>query len=93
MEKAEAEEVRELLLELLDERHEAGPTSYVVRRATVEQAEAGGWMLEVVIRPSLMAPNVELLYPDLGSPDGETLTPEELAWQVYRQLEGGAVTP
>jgi hypothetical protein len=50
-------------------------------------------MLEVVIRPSLLAPDVQLRYPDLTSPDGATLTPEQLAWQVYRQLEDGAVTP
>lgn len=93
MEKPEAEEVRELLLELLDERHEAGPTSYVVRRATVEPAAEAGWMLEVVIRPSLLAPDVELRYPELRAPDGATLTPEQLAWQVYRQLEDGTVTP
>jgi hypothetical protein len=93
VDKGEAEEVRELLLELLDERHEAGPTSYVVRRATVEPEERTGWMLEVVIRPSLLAPDVQLRYPDLTSPDGATLTPEQLAWQVYRQLEDGAVTP
>ena len=93
MEKPEAEEVRELLLELLDERHEAGPTSYVVQRATVEPSDEAGWMLEVVIRPSLLAPNVELHYPQLRSPDGAEVTAEQLAWQVYRQLEDGTVTP
>ena len=93
MEQSEAEEVRELLLELLDERHEAGPTSYIVQRATVEAADESGWMLEVVIRPSLLAANVELRYPELRVPGGDGLTPEQLAWQIYRQLEDGAVTP
>jgi hypothetical protein len=93
VEKSEAEQVRELLLELLDERHEAGPTSYVVQRATVEPTAASGWMLEVVIRPSLLAPDLELRYPELRAPDGASLTAEQLAWQVYRQLEDGAVTP
>ena len=93
MEKSEAEEVRELLLELLDERHEAGPTSYVVQRATVEPSDEVGWMLEVVIRPSLLAPQVAMRYPDLRGTSGETLTAEQLAWQVYRQLEDGAATP
>lgn len=93
MDKSEAEEVRELLLELLDERHEAGPTSYIVQRATVEPTHDGTWMLEVVIRPSLLAPNVELRYPELRSPAGDALTAEQLAWQVYRRLEDGVVTP
>jgi hypothetical protein len=50
-------------------------------------------MLEVVIRPSLLAPDLELRYPELRAPDGASLTAEQLAWQVYRQLEDGAVTP
>jgi hypothetical protein len=93
MQRSEAEEVREQLLELLDERHEAGPTAYVVQRATVEAAEGGEWMLEVVIRPSLLATPVELRYPDLAAAGDATATPEQLAWHVYRQLEDGAVTP
>jgi hypothetical protein len=89
--KSEAEDVREQLLELLDERHEAGPTSYIVQRATVEP-DGDEWQLEVVIRPSLLAPQVELRYPDLRTDDGD-VTPEQLAWHIYRALESGSVTP
>jgi hypothetical protein len=91
--RSEAEEVREQLLELLDERQEAGPTSYVVQRTTVEPASDGDWMLEVVIRPSLLASPVELRFPELRTDTADSVTPEQLAWHVYRLLEDGAVRP
>jgi hypothetical protein len=86
MQRSEAEEVREQLLELLDERHEAGPTSYVVQRATAEPTDDGEWMLEVVIRPSLLGSPVELRFPHLRTDDDTAASPEQLAWHVYRQL-------
>ena len=92
MDKSDAEQVREQLLELLDERHEAGPTSYIVQRATVEPVD-DGWQLEVVIRPSLLAAPVQLRYPDLRTDESGDVAPEQLAWHIYRALESGTVTP
>lgn len=91
MERSEAEEVREQLLELLDERHEAGPTSYVVQRTTVEP-DGDAWQLEVVIRPSLLATPIERRFPRLHTDDAGDVTPEQLAWHIYRALEDGSFT-
>ena len=96
--KPEAEQVREQLLELLDERHEAGPTDYVLMRATVEPAEpapdgADQWAIEVVVKPTLLGSPVTRAFATLQtSADGPPVTPETLAWHVYGLLEAGELT-
>jgi hypothetical protein len=98
--KVEAEEIREQLLELLDERHEAGPTDYIVHRTTVEpvssesgSGEAQDWALVVVVKPSLLASPVTRSFAALQTaPDGPPVTPEAVAWHVYGLLEAGELT-
>jgi hypothetical protein len=86
---AEATEVREQLLELLDERHEAGPTAYVVNRATVE-SDGGDWSLVLVFHPTEPEPAVGIRFSALATePGGADVTPESLAWHVYNGLEAG----
>ena len=93
MQKSEAEAAREQLLELLDERHEAGPTNYVLQRATAEAIGDDDWGLVVVVRPSLLAPTIEHTFSDVtAGPAGPAGTPEGLAWQVYQALEDGQLT-
>jgi hypothetical protein len=93
--KAEAEEIREQLLELLDERHEAGPTDYVVQRATVEPdptaADSDEWCLVLVFRPTVTAPLHGWRQRELRRiRTGEEATPEAMAWDVYGTvLEAG----
>jgi hypothetical protein len=96
--KVEAEEIREQLLELLDERHEAGPTDYVVQRATVEPAEpASGagdeWAVVVVIKPTPLGEPVTRVFDTLRTDADGEVTPEALAWHVYGLLEAGTFTP
>ena len=93
MRKDEAEEIREQLLELLDERHEAGPTDYVVMRATVEPAQASGdveeWSVVVVVKPTLLGEPVTRVFETLRTDTDTDVTPEALAWHVYGLLEAG----
>jgi len=92
VDKAAAEEIREQLLELLDERHEAGPTDYVVQRATVE-AEGDDWGLVLVFRPTASAPLHGWRQRELRRiGTGEPATPEAMAWDIYGAvLERGEV--
>ena len=76
--------MREQLLELLDERHEAGPTAYVVQRASVETTGDGGACVELVFQPTAGNPYVGIRFVDLS---GE---PESLAWHIYNSLEAGS---
>ena len=90
MRKVDAEEIREQLLELLDERHEAGPTEYVVERATVEPDGDDDWSLVLVFRPTTRAPLHGWQQRELRRiTTGEPATPEALGWEVYGLLERG----
>ena len=93
MRKGEAEEIREHLLELLDERHEAGPTDYILQRATVEPASDDDWAVVVVVKPTLLGEPVTRVFETLRTDAGDEVTPEALAWQVYGLLEAGTFTP
>ena len=96
MQRAEAEEIREQLLELLDERQEAGPTDYVVQRATAEPDDGSGdegeWSLVLVFRPTAGAALHGWRQRDLRRiSTGEPVSPESMAWDLYGSvLEGGA---
>lgn len=98
MRKSEAVEVREQLLELLDERHEAGPTDYIVLRATVEPDGASTtdddrdeWSLDLVFRPTADAALHGWRQRELRRiSSGEAISAEAMAWDLYGTvLEGG----
>jgi hypothetical protein len=92
VDKADAAEIREQLLELLDERHEAGPTAYVINRATVE-ADGDAWALVLSFHPTESEPAQELRFAELTTePGGDPMSPESLAWHVYNGLEAGRFT-
>jgi hypothetical protein len=80
-----ADAVVDQLLELFDERFEAGPADYVLQRANVEGAGDDA-AVTVVWRPSLLGPLLGVRRTDLGTGDAEAL-----AWELYRLLEGGSI--
>jgi hypothetical protein len=89
--RSDAEAVLEQLLEVLDERYEAGPTTYVVNRATVEATGADESAVVVVFRRTADGPLLTFTAESLvrvGS--GEPVTAEQLGWDIYQAvLEGG----
>jgi hypothetical protein len=83
MDERDAEEVRELVLELLDERHEAGPTTYELHRAMVEP-DGDAFAFVLVVRPEAGAGFVGVRFTELAT------DAEALGWDVYRRLEAGS---
>lgn len=81
----------EQLLEVLDERYEAGPTAYVVSRATVEPA-GDDHAVVVVFRRTADEPLLRFTSDTLVAPgSGDAVTPEKLGWAIYQVvLEGGS---
>ncbi|MDQ1679485.1 MAG: hypothetical protein QOI42_344 [Frankiaceae bacterium] len=95
MDKADADAVLEQLLEVLDERYEAGPTTYVVSRATVEPSD-GSWALQLVFRREADGPLLGWHQQELVSivDASSTVTAEQMGWDLYRVvLEAGAGQP
>ena len=95
MDRGDADAVLEQLLEVLDERYEAGPTSYVVNRATVEPA-GESWELALVFRRTADGPVLGWRQQELVSVLDPTsaVTAEQLGWDLYRVvLEEGAGEP
>lgn len=89
MQRADADETLDQLHEILDERFEAGPAPYIINRMTAEPLGADEWAVEVVYRPDATA-DVRTLRHEQLTVDGAARTPLELAWDIYRALEGGA---
>jgi hypothetical protein len=94
VDRTDAEAVRDQLLELLDERHEAGPTAYVVNRATVEGLDAGddpdAAAVVLVFRHAVDAAIVERRFDELVTePGAGPVTAEAFAWHLYNSLEAG----
>ncbi|MDQ1705929.1 MAG: hypothetical protein QOF18_2295 [Frankiaceae bacterium] len=95
VDKRDAEAVLEQLLEVLDERYEAGPTTYVVNRATVEPA-GDSWAVRLVFRRTSDGPLLGWHQQELVSIADATsaVTAEQVGWDLYRVvLEAGAGEP
>ncbi|MDQ1697683.1 MAG: hypothetical protein QOJ03_3036 [Frankiaceae bacterium] len=91
MKQSEAEAVLEQLLEVLDERYEAGPTTYVVNRATVEPTGTDQYAVVVVFRRTADGPLLTFTADALVRvSSGEPVSAEQLGWDIYQVvLEGG----